>query len=170
MRKILLAVLAMALAVSLMAQKEEAVKNLLPDSDLKAVVLNLTAADTAKVQAALGNQMPVRTAYELYVSKTGVVVIESQQGKWAPINMAILIDAATRKVKGIEIISMQEKRGAGIKTSAFIGQFTGKGSADAYDIGSGIRAVSGATVSSKAVMIAVKRALVIYDIYLAGNK
>jgi Na+-translocating ferredoxin:NAD+ oxidoreductase RnfG subunit len=170
MKKVLFVFLAMALVVSVMASQEEVVKQLLPDPGIKAQSLTLTAADVAKVQASLGNKMPVRTAYETYISKTGAVVIEEQMGKWGIIKMAILIDTATKKVKTISIISMQEKRGAGIKNSAFISQFAGKGPGDEYDIGHGIRAISGATISSRAVLIAVKRALIIYDMFMTKSK
>jgi Na+-translocating ferredoxin:NAD+ oxidoreductase RnfG subunit len=170
MKKFLFTVLAVAMAVSLMASQDDAVKSLLPDSDLKPAIFTLSAADMAAVQAALGNQMPVRAEYQLYVSKTGVVVIEEQMGKWGPIKMAILIDPVAKTVQKIEIISMSEKRGAGITQGNFLGQFYGKTAADIKGIGDGIRAISGATVSSKAVLIAAKRALVVYGLYSAAKK
>ena len=63
---------------------------------------------------------------------------------------------------------MREKRGQAIKTANFLSQFFGKGEADALEVGKGIRAVSGATVSSRAVTIAAKRALIVYA--LSGLK
>ena len=170
MKKILFVMLAMALAVSVMASKEDVVKQLLPDSDLKATVFTLTAADIAAVQAALGSKAPVRAEYEIYVSKTGAVVIEEQMGKWGIIKSAVLIDKATKTFKSLAIISMSEKRGAPIKSEMFIKQFAGKGTGDAYDIGNGIKAISGATISSRAMVITVKRALKVYSIFTAGAK
>lgn len=166
MKKMLFVAMAMVLAVTAMAGQDETVKALLPDSDLKAVVFKVSAENAAAVQAALGNKMPVRLEYQVYTSKTGVVVIEEQMGKWAVIKLAVLIDPATKTVKKIEIISMNEKRGAGIKTAGFLSQFSGKAVADLAELGKGIRAVSGATVSAKAVFIAAKRALVIYGLSL----
>jgi Na+-translocating ferredoxin:NAD+ oxidoreductase RnfG subunit len=166
MKKFLFVMLAAAMAVSVMASQEDVVKALLPDAGGPAV-FKVSADNAAAVQAALGNKMPVRPEYQIYVSKTGVVVIEEQMGKWAVIKLAVLIDPATKTVKKIEIISMNEKRGAGIKQGNFLGQFTGKGAADLIDINTGMRAISGATVSSKAVFIAAKRALVVYGLYAA---
>ncbi len=159
----------MLLAVSVMAEdmKTNVVKELLPDSDLKAQVFAVSADLTAAVQAGLANKMPVRTEYEIYTSKTGAVVIEEQMGKWGPIKMGILIDAATKKILSIGYISMSEKRGAGIKQANFVKQFAGKSSADTIEIGKDVRAITGATISSKAVVIAAKRALIIYDAFTA---
>ena len=170
MKKILFAVLAMALAVSVMASQDDVVKQLLPDANMKPAVFKLTDANIAAVQAALGNKAPVRAEYQIYVSKTGAVVIEEQMGKWGVIKTALLIDPATKKLVNFAIISMSEKRGAPIKSTAFINQFVGKGPADAYDVGNGIKAISGATVSSKAMVITVKRALKVYDLFSAGAK
>ena len=170
MKKVLFTVIAMVFAVSVMASQEDTVKQLLPDSNLKASVFTLTAADIAAVQAALGSKAPVRAEYQIYVSKTGAVVIEEQMGKWGIIKSAVLIDAVTKKFKSLAIISMSEKRGAPVKSEAFIKQFAGKGTADTYDIGNGIRAISGATISSRAMVITVKRALKIYELFTAAAK
>jgi electron transport complex protein RnfG len=170
MKKVLLAVVALVMAVSLIMaaeMKETVVKDLLPDSDMKAQVFNVSEALVAKVQAGLGNKMPVRPVYEIYVSKTGAVVIEEQMGKWGPIKMAMLIDPLTKKLKSIGYISMSEKRGAGIKQANFVKQFIGKTSADTISVGKDITGISGATISSKAVSIAVKRALIIYEAFTA---
>ena len=168
MKKILFVVLAMAVAVTVMASKEDVVKQLLPDAVTTPVVFKLTAVDISAVQAALGNKAPVRAEYEIYATKTGAVVIEEQMGKWGVIKSAVLIDAGTKKFKSLGIISMAEKRGQPVKTPMFINQFVGKSAGDAFDIGNGIRAISGATISSKAMVITVKRALVVYGLYLAS--
>jgi hypothetical protein len=167
MKKIMFAVLAMVLAASLMASQEDTVRELLPDCGLTPAVFNLTAADIAAVQAGLGSQAPVRSSYEIYSSPTGAVVIEEQMGKWGIIKSAVLIDRVTKRFKNLGIISMSEKRGAPVKTPMFINQFTGKGAGDVFDIGNGIMAISGATISSKAMVITVKRALIVYGLYSA---
>lgn len=171
MKKVLVAVVLMLMAVSLLAEdmKLNVVKELLPDSDMKAKVFAVDAALVAKVQAGLNNKMPVRPEYEIFTSKTGAVVMEEQMGKWGPIKMAILIDAATKKILSIGYISMSEKRGAGIKQQVFVKQFAGKSAADGIEIGKDIRGITGATISSKAVAIAAKRALIIYQAFTAGK-
>ena len=173
MKKFLFSVLAILMAAGLMAasnaMSDQIVKELLPDTNLKPQMFAVNATVTAKVQEALGNKLPVRPQYEIYTSKSGAVIIEEQMGKWGIIKMAIAVDTA-KKVSNIGFISMSEKRGAGIKQAFFIKQFVGKTTADSIEIGKGVTALSGATVSSKAVAIAVKRALIIYDAFTAGAK
>ncbi len=62
-------------------------------------------------------------------------------------------------VKGTKIISMSETPGVGTKVNSdsFLGQFTGKG--DDIALGETIDAISGATISSRAVTDGVKSAL-----------
>jgi len=167
MKKLLIAVLVLAVALPLFAAtKEEAIKALLPDAGA-VTAYKLTPEQITKIQTALNSKMAVRTDYELYVTASGVVVLEEQMGKWAKVYSAVLIDPATKKVKAIEIYNHQEKRGAGIKTSAFLNQFAGKASSEIGEVGKGVRGVSGATISAKAVALSVKRALLVYEEYAA---
>lgn len=161
--------LAMVFAAAVIAKQEDIVKGMLPDSDLKATVVKLNDADVKKIQGILGDDKPVKDSYEIYVSKTGVVVIEKQMGKWGMIDMAIQIDPATKKLVDIQIIlmSMKEKRGLPIKAQPFRKQFKGKGIDDPCSVEKDIVRVTGATISSKAVCVAAKRALAVYDIFLA---
>lgn len=170
MKKLLFVVFALVFALPVFAAEADVVKLLLPDSDLKPVVLKLSAENIAAVQSELGSNVQVRGEYSIYKSKTGIVVIEEQMGKWSLIKLAVLIDPSSKTVKKVELISMNEKRGQGIKGGTFINQFNGKTKADFSELGKGIRAVSGATVSSRAVFIAVKRALKVYELSAAGLK
>ena len=163
MKKFLVTVLALVFAAALYATEADSVKNLTQEEGLKATIVTLTAAQTAKIQAAMGTKQPVKTAYTIYTGKTDVVVIEEQMGKWGPIKFAIDIDKKERKVKAIEIFAMQEKRGVAVKTAGFLKQYVGKSTADALEVGKDIKAVTGATISSKAVTTAVKRALLVYN-------
>jgi Na+-translocating ferredoxin:NAD+ oxidoreductase RnfG subunit len=173
MKRLLSAVVIFFMAAALMASydsmRDSVVKELLPDTDMKAQVFNVDAALTEKVQKALGNKQPVSAKYEIYTSKSGGVVIEHQMGKWGMISMAISFDN-DGKVSNIGIITMSEKRGAGIKEHYFIKQFIGKSISDTIELGNGITGLSGATISSRAVVIAVKRALIIYDAFTAQSK
>jgi Na+-translocating ferredoxin:NAD+ oxidoreductase RnfG subunit len=170
MKKFLVTVLAVVFSAALLASETDAVKNLTQEEGLKPTAVTLTAAQTAKIQAGMGTKQPVKTAYTFYVGKTETVVIEEQMGKWGPIKFAIAISKADRKVKGIEIFAMQEKRGVAVKLPVFLGQYTGKCTADAVEVGKDIKAVSGATVSSKAVCTAVKRALLVYGEAIPAGK
>ena len=163
MKKFLITILAVIFTTALFAAEADSVKNLTQEEGLKAMSITLTESQATKIQTAMGTKQPVKNVCTIYVGKVLSVVIEEQQGKWAPIKIAVSIDKATRKVKGLEIISMQEKRGAAVKTQNFLGQYVGKSNVDAVEVGKDIKAISGATVSSKAVSIAVKRALLVYN-------
>ncbi len=163
MKKFMVLVMALVFSAALLAIETESVKNLTQEDSLKATAVTLTAVQTAKIQAAMGTKQPVKTAYAVYIGKTDAVVIEEQMGKWGPIKFAIDIDKKERKVKSIEIFSMQEKRGVAVKTAGFLKQYVGKSTADTLEVGKDIRGVSGATISSKAVTTAVKRALLVYN-------
>lgn len=164
MKKIIFLVLAVFLASVAQAAVEDIVKQLLPDSDLSSRSFMLTDRDIEKANAALGDLAAIKGVFEAYLSKSGVVIIESAEGKHGPITLAVLIDINTRKVKNVVIISMSERRGAAIKRNFFIKQFFGKGDKDPMEPGRDIKAVAGATVSSRAVIAAVKQAVVIYGI------
>ena len=170
MKKLLAIVLTAVFATAVFAAEADSVKNLTQEEGLKAVEVTLTAEQAEKIQAAMASKQIVKTVYTIYTGKVLDVIIEEQQGKWGKIKVAVAIDKATRKVKGIEVIAMQEKRGAGIKTSSFLGQFTGKSAAEAFEISKDVKAVSGATVSSKAMAIAVKRALIVYNEAVPAGK
>lgn len=169
MKKFLFVVLAAAIAATAAAGQDDVIKSLLPGSDLKPVIFRMTAEEITAVQSALGCKLPVSGEHEIYSSKEGAVVVTEQLGKWGMIKFAILIDPAGKTVKKIAVISMNEKRGRAITWPNFLGQFTGKGTADlaGFDC---IKAVSGATVSSKAVFLAAKKALLIYGLMAGSDK
>ncbi|MEI7640155.1 MAG: FMN-binding protein [bacterium] len=171
MKKIILAIM-LLLATGVLFAADEAVTKVLgelaPGVELTKQIVTLTDAQIIEVQTKMGNKGPINKAYEIYTGKGIVVVIEAQMGKWGIIDFAISIDKTAKTIKNIGIIAMREKRGQAIKTANFLSQFFGKGEADALEVGKGIRAVSGATVSSRAVTIAAKRALIVYA--LSGLK
>ena len=170
MKKFLVPFLVLVFGVAVFAAEADSVKSLTKEDGLKATAVTFTEVQTAKIQAAMGTKQPIRTAYSIYVGKEVVVVMEEQQGKWGPIKVAVAIDKATKKVNGIEIVAMMEKRGVAVKTVSFLGQYTGKSTADAVEVGKDIKGISGATISSKAVTIAVKRALLVYAEAMPAKK
>ena len=62
-----------------------------------------------------------------------------------------------------EIVVYRESRGDEVRDERFRAQFVGKSAADAIDTDSDIQAVSGATISSRAMAVGVKRAVVLFD-------
>jgi electron transport complex protein RnfG len=131
--------------------------------------ITVTAEQVKDVNKKFGQTLIVETGkpvpYTFYSAKSGDAAIETQQGKWGQIQMIILMDAATGKVKNLEVLALSEKRGRPIVMRNFLSQFVGKGMGDTIEVSRTINAVTGATISSRAVAIAVKRAIAVHDIF-----
>lgn len=86
-------------------------------------------------------------------SPAGAVFNAAPQGFGGPINMLVGFDQ-TGKITGVEIVSLSETPGVGMRTKedpSFREQFKGKSVTDAIAVGQDVQALTGATVSSKAV-------------------
>jgi len=99
--------------------------------------------------------------------KTGVVVVETQPGKWGPVEFMIVLDPKTGKVTNAKVLAYKERRGRPIARVNFLKQFFGKGPGDSIRIRKDIRAISGATISSDCACFAVKKIIALYnELYL----
>lgn len=161
-----LVVSAMA-GVNVMAGKAEVVRELLPDAPAEPVVFKLTAENISFVQTAIGSSAAVRDSYEFYISTTGVIVIEEQMGEFGLIKLAVLLDTSGKTVKKIGLFAFDEKRDRRINRDNFLTQFAGKTASELAEFGGSVKAVSGATKSSKAVFMAGKRALAVYGAFVS---
>jgi Na+-translocating ferredoxin:NAD+ oxidoreductase RnfG subunit len=168
-------------AMNLVSQ-DEALKQMLPNADKivsEAKALTPDQIETLKQQ--LGGSLMVKeppkgtketTDYTFYFGmkdgkKTGVAVMEAQPGKWGMVKMIIAMDPTDGKVKNLEVMSFSEKRGRPVARKHFLNQFIGKGIGDPLEIHKDIRAVTGATVSSRAVCFAVRKMVKVYtELYL----
>lgn len=89
----------------------------------------------------------------------GTAVVVSPRGYSGPIEMLVGIDKG--KVKGIKVLSHRETPGLGanIVKSSFLNQFIGKSLKDLIEPKKDIDAITGATISSRAVCSGVREAL-----------
>ncbi|MFH1311921.1 MAG: FMN-binding protein [Candidatus Eisenbacteria bacterium] len=167
-------------AMRLLTQ-EQALKQMFPDA--QSIVNDthlLTMDEVERVKARLGGQLvhfqkgsesetvEENLEYHFYYSivngeKTGVAIIESQPGKWGPVEFCIALDLKTAKVKNLAVMSYQEKRGRPIARNNFLKQFVDKGSLDPIQVRKDIRAISGATISSDCTCFAVRKAIILYE-------
>lgn len=85
-----------------------------------------------------------------------------EPGEWGPIKFFIAIDSE-KKVKSMRVMSYTETRGRPIVRKSFLRQFQGKSLKDRLQLNKGVIPVSGATISSKAAVFAIKKALIIYE-------
>jgi Na+-transporting NADH:ubiquinone oxidoreductase subunit NqrC len=65
-------------------------------------------------------------------------------------------------VKRVDILQYRESYGGEVRDSSWLGQFVGKGNGSSLAVGSDIRNISGATLSSHHVTEGVKRVLAAY--------
>lgn len=125
----------------------------------------------ARVAQQLG-YAPARARYTIYVATTaghvdGYALFDDEMGQHLPISYAVKLSPAGVVMRH-EVVAYREARGDEIRDARFRAQFVGKGSGDVVRAGDDIVAVSGATISSRAMAIGVKRALVLLDVLILG--
>lgn len=110
----------------------------------------------------LGVKVPLRgLAWYRVVGESGVVGHMARwqgRGRHGMIDVLVASDAEF-SVAGLSVIKHRERRGAGITRKRFLKQFVGKERGDAWRIGTDIDGITSATVSTRAVAVAVRNAL-----------
>lgn len=179
MRKITIAVTAVMLlstaaSAGRITTDEKALESLLPGAKIEKVAVPVTAADLAAITKAMGGKLyndgkehKALKEYEFHVGmkdgkKTGYVLFLSEKGKWGDIGFAVGIDLKG-KVLGAVVTETTEKRGRPVATKGFLKQFVGKDIESAFAIKKDVNAVAGATISTEAVVFAVKKTVVIFN-------
>ena len=124
------------------------------------------AAERSRIEQRLGYRL-ARPSYTVYVATTGehvdgYALIDEELGQHQPITFAVKL-SATGAVLRQEVLVYREPHGDGVRDPRFRAQFVGKTSSDACRAGDDIAVISGATISSRAMSIGVKRALVLVD-------
>ncbi len=88
----------------------------------------------------------------------GWVLVLDEIGLHAPITHLIKV-GPDRRVSEVQVLVFRETRGDGIKRSRFLRQFRGKSLKNRMGLGRGIDGVTGATLSSQAIVRGVRKAL-----------
>jgi hypothetical protein len=91
----------------------------------------------------------------------GLFVVDHVIGKHLYIDYAVALDT-TGRVMRVEILQYRESYGGEVREPSWLGQFVGKTSSSPLKVGSDIRNISGATLSSLHVTEGVKRVLAAY--------
>jgi Na+-translocating ferredoxin:NAD+ oxidoreductase RnfG subunit len=86
----------------------------------------------------------------------GFFVFDRVIGKHLYIDYAVALDPGGR-IRSVEILQYRESYGGEIRSPSWLAQFIGKSSGSALQVGSDIRNISGATLSSHHVTEGVKR-------------
>jgi Na+-translocating ferredoxin:NAD+ oxidoreductase RnfG subunit len=91
----------------------------------------------------------------------GLFVLDHVIGKHLYIDYAVALDTSGRVMR-VEILQYRESYGGEVREAGWLAQFVGKSSGSALRVGSDIRNISGATLSSLHVTEGVKRVLANY--------
>jgi Na+-translocating ferredoxin:NAD+ oxidoreductase RnfG subunit len=126
----------------------------------------LTPDQRARLERRLGYAIK-KPSYTFYVAKSGEVIdgyalIDEELGQHLPITFAVKF-SPQGVVQRQEVMIYRERYGDEIRDPRFRQQFEGKTAADPLRASEEIIAVSGATISSRAMTVGVHRALVLLD-------
>jgi len=91
----------------------------------------------------------------------GLFIVDHVIGKHLYIDYAVALDPGG-KVHRVDILQYRESYGGEVREAGWLGQFVGKTAASPLKVGSDIRNISGATLSSLHVTEGVKRILATY--------
>jgi uncharacterized protein with FMN-binding domain len=93
-------------------------------------------------------------------SSGGIFVLDRVIGKHLYIDYAVSIQGG--RVHRVDILQYRESYGGDIRSASWLSQFVGKSASSPLQVGSDIRNISGATLSSMHVTEGVKRVLAAY--------
>ena len=128
----------------------------------------LSAGQCGHIEQRLGYRLPEnKTTYTFFVAETaghvdGYAFIDDEVGQHMPITYAVKL-SPSGTVERQEIVAYREARGDEVRDARFRAQFVGKTAHDPLRPGDDVVAVSGATISSRAMATGVRRALVLLD-------
>ncbi|MBM4156312.1 MAG: FMN-binding protein [Lentisphaerae bacterium] len=91
---------------------------------------------------------------------TGYAMILDERGRDDPITFVVALTPAGA-IRDLEVVAYRSRYGAGIRDREFLDQFRGRDDTMRLEVGAGIDAVSGATISSRAAARAARRALAV---------
>ncbi len=121
----------------------------------------------AALRALLGYS-PKKQSYVVFVAKTrehvdGYAVIDEEMGQHQPITFGVKISPAGQ-VERLEVMVYREGYGSEIREPRFRRQFEGMTEHDRMRFGDDVVAISGATISSKAMTAGVRRAVALVTV------
>lgn len=108
-----------------------------------------------------------QSVYTFYIAQSGdkidgYALIDDAPGQYMPITFAVQIAPAGALAR-LEIMTYREQYGSEVRDARFRQQFTGKTAATPLLPGQDVTVVSGATISSRALTLGVRRALLLFD-------
>ncbi len=93
----------------------------------------------------------------------GYAIVRTVSGKHGPIQLLVAISPDLAVIR-TEILSLHERRGRPVRKQSFLAQFEGKTPAHAYALCKEVDGITGATISSRAVVQGVREALTVLSV------
>lgn len=126
----------------------------------------LTPEQRRSVEQKLGYSL-AKSTYTFYVAKSGETVdgyaiLDEEMGQHLPITYGIKF-SPRGAIERQEVLVYRERYGDEVRDQRFRQQFVGKTAADPLRPGEEVVAVSGATISSRAMALGVRRCLLLLD-------
>jgi Na+-translocating ferredoxin:NAD+ oxidoreductase RnfG subunit len=153
---------------------EEALKKLMPqNSKHREEKIELTPTQKEQVEKLLQSRVRENT-YTFWIAEQekepmGYAVILNVIGKEQPITFMIAV-SPEGKVLGVEILAYRESQGSDVRSKRFMQQFIGKTLAEPLKLGRDVDSISGATLSSRSTVYAVKKALALVEVIYRNGK
>ena len=116
-----------------------------------------------KLSAKVSKKYP--DVQKVFTCDKGYILVVRTKGYGGPLTLAVGIDKSGI-VKGIAVVASKETVGLGSKAleDSYLGRFKGKTVKEKLKVGDDVQAVTGATITSKAVTNQVKQALEAFDL------
>lgn len=150
------------------ATKEAALGRLMPEAEaFEAQHVELSREQLSQAQQ-LAKKGFRKKNYRWWIGRkgkdaVGYAVLLNVRGKKRPITFLVGIDPIGQ-IRGVEVLIYRESEGAGIRYPQFMKQFLDKTKESTLRLGGDIRALSGATLSSRAATYAVRKALSLFEV------
>ncbi len=148
--------------------EEEGLKGLMPEADrFDADVRTLSTAQLEQAGTRAGRAFS-ESEFRFRIGRRGDAVVGyaiplEVIGKERPITFLVGI-APTGAVLGVEVLIYRESEGSEVRHPRFTKQFIRKTQADPLRLGGDIQPISGATLSSRAAVYAVRKALALFEV------
>jgi hypothetical protein len=120
----------------------------------------MSVSDAQRAAFPSASFTPVQPGRVWKTSSGGIFALDHVIGKHLYIDYAVSIEGG--RVRRVDILAYRESYGGEVRSPSWLAQFVGKTSGSALKVGSDIRNISGATLSSTHVTEGVKRILAAY--------
>jgi hypothetical protein len=145
---------------------EQAQAQMFPHQALTPAFRTLTPEQASAIRQAAGESPLSRNLRAWRAADGGWFIVDEVVGKHEFITYAVALDPSGA-VRDVEIMDYREAYGGQVRDPHWRQQFVGKRAGQSLKLGSDIKNISGATLSSKHVTDGVRRVLATYAIVLA---